>query len=301
MDRLRGNVVSVFPKVVLTLLCRNEADIIEANIQFHLSCGVDFIIATDNASSDGTTDILRLYESRGLLRLLDEPELTHDQSVWVTRMANLAMREHAADWLIHSDADEFWFPSEGTFAMTLGTIPKHSSVLAASRTNFLPPLDNFGEGLPFFDRQTIREAWSLNSQGRPLPAKVCHRPLQCIQIDDGNHDVRCRGTLVEAVPTRKLEVLHFPVRSLDQLEKKIIQGAEALRRNVRIDSNVGATWLHLYKILQRESSLENYYRSICRSADQISEGLSNGSLVQDRRIQKQLMSVRQKCRSAKVL
>ncbi len=84
---------------MLTLLCRNEADIIAANIEFHLSCGVDFIIVTDNASYDGTTAILHSYEERDLLRLLHQPELTHDQGAWVTHMAELARREHAADWL----------------------------------------------------------------------------------------------------------------------------------------------------------------------------------------------------------
>lgn len=52
-------------KLVMTLLARDEADIIEANILFHLNHGVDYIVATDNDSSDGTTDILRKYEKQG--------------------------------------------------------------------------------------------------------------------------------------------------------------------------------------------------------------------------------------------
>ena len=41
-------------KLVLTLLVRNEADVVDANLAFHLNAGVDFVIATDNGSEDGS-------------------------------------------------------------------------------------------------------------------------------------------------------------------------------------------------------------------------------------------------------
>ena len=44
-------------RVVMTLLARNEADIVDAQIAFHLSAGVDLIVATDNRSDDGTLEI----------------------------------------------------------------------------------------------------------------------------------------------------------------------------------------------------------------------------------------------------
>ena len=51
-------------KLVMTLLVKNEDDIIEENIKFHLASGVDFIIATNNNSTDHTRDILLKYISR---------------------------------------------------------------------------------------------------------------------------------------------------------------------------------------------------------------------------------------------
>ena len=53
-------------KLVMTLLVRDEADIVDAQIAFHLAAGVDFVIATDNRSEDGTTDVLERYEQMGV-------------------------------------------------------------------------------------------------------------------------------------------------------------------------------------------------------------------------------------------
>ena len=74
-------------KLVMTLLARNEADIVDAQIAFHLHAGVDFVIATDNDSDDGTTEILERYERAGVLHLLREGGDDMRQQEWVTRMA----------------------------------------------------------------------------------------------------------------------------------------------------------------------------------------------------------------------
>ena len=100
-------------KLVMTLLVRNEADIVDAQIAFHLSAGVDFVIATDNRSDDGTTEILERYERAGFLRLLREDGDDMRQDEWVTRMARIAATDLDADWVINSDADEFWWPRGG--------------------------------------------------------------------------------------------------------------------------------------------------------------------------------------------
>src|SRR5207237_6454132 len=96
--------------LVMTLLVRNEADIVRDNIDFHLSQGVDFVIATDNGSDDDTPKLLRTYEEAGVLRLIHEPEHTHSQGLWVTRMARMAFSDHQADRVINNDPDQSRWP-----------------------------------------------------------------------------------------------------------------------------------------------------------------------------------------------
>ena len=80
-------------KLVMTVLARNEADVIDAQLAFHLHAGVDFVVATDNRSDDGTTEILERYERAGVLHLVHEPADDMRQDEWVTRMARLAATE----------------------------------------------------------------------------------------------------------------------------------------------------------------------------------------------------------------
>jgi hypothetical protein len=111
-------------RIVMTLLVRDEADVIEHNLRYHFTRGVDFVVATDHRSTDGTTEILREFEREGRLRLIRETGTGLHQSEWVTRMARLAATKHGADWVVNCDADEFWWPRSGSFDEILSAVPR---------------------------------------------------------------------------------------------------------------------------------------------------------------------------------
>ncbi|HSI98232.1 MAG TPA: glycosyltransferase family 2 protein, partial [Gaiellaceae bacterium] len=76
-------------KLVMTLIARNEADIIDAQLAFHLNAGVDFVVATDHGSTDGTTEVFERHAGEGHLHLIRE-EGDYHEAEWRTRMARLA-------------------------------------------------------------------------------------------------------------------------------------------------------------------------------------------------------------------
>lgn len=271
--------------VILTLLCRNEADIIASTVEFHLRRGVDLILAMDNGSTDDTVAILERYQRQGLLRLLHEPSHTHDQAVWVSRMAHLAAVEHRADWVIPCDADEFWWPRSGSFQAELAQLPADQMAVQVERVNFLPPPLKASSGQPFHQRQTLRERRSLNSLGDPLPGKVCHRAHAAISVSDGNHGVFLDGDLLPSPAHPGIEILHFPVRSYEQFERKIRDGAEALARNTRVAPEVGLTWRRIYSEHLLKGTLPEYYADLRPDPDALAEGLASGALLEDRRLQ----------------
>lgn len=59
-------------KLIMTLLVRDEEDILAHNIEYHLGNGVDFVIATDNLSTDRTRDILEEFRRAGQLHYIYE-------------------------------------------------------------------------------------------------------------------------------------------------------------------------------------------------------------------------------------
>jgi hypothetical protein len=117
-------------KLVMTLLVRNEADIVQANLDYHLAQGVDHVIVTDHGSTDETPRLLRDYERNGVATVIREEGDEHHQSVRVTRMARLALTAHCADWVFHNDADEFWWPLSGSLRDKVAHRP-HPDVVVA--------------------------------------------------------------------------------------------------------------------------------------------------------------------------
>src|SRR5438067_2887824 len=101
-------------RLVMTLLVRDEQEMLAANLDYHLRLGVDFVVVSDHGSTDATAQIIEDYVGRGVARVIPVEGEALDQSGWVTRMARLAAADHGADWVINNDADEFWWPLAGT-------------------------------------------------------------------------------------------------------------------------------------------------------------------------------------------
>jgi len=269
-------------KLVMTLLVRDEIDIVAANIDYHLARGVDFVIATDNLSTDGTREVLEQYRARGLLHLILEPEDNYAQHRWVTRMARLACTEFGADWVINSDADEFWWPDAAPdLRQALQALPAAAAAASAPRHNFVPcPATT---GADFIATMTIRHARSTNAIGAPLPPKVCHRAYPDIEVAQGNHFAGRCGRLFDAVAA-PIGILHFPLRTYRQFANKIALGGAAYARSPElVREGFGDAWRAMYAQLKR-GELERYYHEQELGEAEIAKRLADGSLVRDERL-----------------
>lgn len=265
-------------QLVMTLLVRDEEDVLAANIDFHRAQGVDFFLITDNKSEDSTAEIIRAYEQQGIARYIYEADDDYNQSAWVTRMARMAAEEHGADWVINNDADEFWWPRAGDLKKTFSQIPAEQGILVAQRHDFVA-LNQ--ETDVFFRDMVYRQKVSLNAIGKPLPPKVAHRAHPKVEVSQGNHWAELPGE--PGVVANLVDIFHFPLRSYAQFTNKIIKGGQAYERNTTHNAQAGSTWRKLYEEYQR-NGLVDYYRKQSFSPKQIEQGLREGSLISDRRL-----------------
>ena len=275
-------------RVVLTLLARNEADVIDANISFHLDAGVDFVIATDNRSDDGTTEILESYERAGRLRLIREQGTDMRLGEWVTRMARLVAREHGADWVINGDADEFYWPRGGSLEEVLAVVPaRYGSLRTLVRTFLLRPQDD----RPFWERMTVRlsavaPVHDPASIFRP-GSKVLHRGHPDVVLADGTHALR--GAWLPALRGYSpVELLHFPLRTISQTEAKFVQACEAWTRNPR---KPPPHYIAKAYSAIRDGRVHEFVRSLTVDDSVLARGLADGSLVVDTRLRDALRIV----------
>lgn len=268
-------------KLVMTLLVRDEIDIVRSNIEFHLDQGVDFIVATDNLSKDGTTDVLREYERAGVLEYIFAPEDDYRQSAWVTHMARHAFNHHGADWIINNDADEFWLSDRGSLKERLSALAPGDTTVIAQRYNFLPRFEEMelsAEQRPPFYRSMIYRS------NKPVLPKVAHRANGRVVVRQGNHDV---GAMVkQPASDHGIDIMHFPLRSYAQFANKIIKGGAAYERNPAfVGKKAGMTWRRPYKSYLRKGNLHTEYAAQALHAEQIAPGLADGSLSEDHRIE----------------
>jgi hypothetical protein len=271
----------------MTVLARNEADIIDAQIAFHLHAGVDFVVAMDNRSEDGTTEILERYERAGVLHLLHEEGDDMRQREWVTRMARLAATDFGADWVINSDADEFWWPREGSLKEVLELVPERYGVIRGFWRHFLPRLD----GDPFFaERMTIRlcapappgDKWTLYHAHQ----KAIHRADPEVVVQPGNHDAI--GDRLD--PLRSwypIEILHFSFRSVEQLARKA-RGGWGRNREVGFTEYQA----RLHAAASDRDEIAAFFRRSAVSDDDLRRGLEQGDLAVDTRLRDALRMLR---------
>lgn len=274
-------------KLVMTLLARDEADVVDAQLAFHLHAGVDLVIATDNRSGDGTTEILERYERTGRLVLLREDGEDMRQGEWVTGMARLAATEHGADWVINADADEFWWPRSGSLKDVLAAVPERYGIVRGCWRHFLPrPVT---DGL-FSERMIVRLCVPAHPGDKETiyhaHQKVAHRADPEVAVEPGNHD----ASSPRLAPLRSwhpIEVLHFSLRSPAQLERKAIRDWVGWTRNPH-----GPT-LHqeLAYEAQRAGRIDEYFASFALGDDDLRRGLEDGSLALDTRLRDTLRSL----------
>ncbi|MGH1523648.1 glycosyltransferase family 2 protein [Leifsonia sp. L25] len=276
--------------VCMTVMVRDEADIIGPMIEHHLAQGIDRIIVTDNGSRDGTTEILESFGSA--IDLRHDPVHRKQQFSVVTAMARDAYTRYGADWVVNADADEFWFPRQtGT---TLADV--FAKLDPAIVTFTVPVIDMTGDpaadgtGLQRLTLRDLRPTERLKEIGlraHSTPDAV-HIGSAEVEVAQGNHFVNLKNGA--PVPDELgLEVLHFPWRSWRQFATKVENAGLAYNANPDLLPSPNHHGMREYGRLEA-GTLFAYYVIRHPDAHETRAGIDSGELVRDERVSASLVS-----------
>jgi hypothetical protein len=233
-------------RVVMALLVKNEADIIETNIRVHAALGVDAFVVMDHLSSDGTREVLTALAGEYELHILDQRDPVYRQSQWMTRLACYARDRLAADWVVCNDADEFWLPQKGGSLKELLAFKK--AYVTCRRFNMLLDRSALQPGYRFHDSrlrvdspifygndELYRDSVSIVLS--KIGPKVIVNPHGLIKIKGGNHRARHAANWLDYhKPYDRLEkfegiaVYHYSMRGWKHFERNVRQRMAMLEK-----------------------------------------------------------------------
>ena len=224
-------------KLVMTILVKNEEDIIENNIRFHADQGVDAFLVMDNDSDDQTPAILESLKSDYDLTVIHNSSMEYQQSQWMTALAKKAGKELGADLVISNDADEFWSAKDGS--PLKNKLSQRDSIVTVKRYNYIlsaSEIDNPDAYVYCKNKvvnplvQDMNDAIYQEKLVLPLQKispKVVVNPKGLRLIKGGNHRAK-HWRFWNTRFSDDIIVEHYPIRSFSQFKKNILNRKKIL-------------------------------------------------------------------------
>lgn len=232
-------------------MVKNEADIVEAFVRHNLAF-VDLMVVIDNDSTDGTRQILQALQREGLpLLVFDDPIFGYFQSEKVTHVYRKVAPIFQPELVYLLDADEFLHaPSRAALERGLARLAPGSVALLPWSTH-VPTEQTTPERL-LSDPLGAMPGRRRREEPTYYKAVIRRRPEDDaeIVIEQGNHMVHYAGGRQPATATLGgVAIVHLPVRSVEQLSAKVVNGWHAylVKNRHQAVATMGFQWQQLYE------------------------------------------------------
>jgi hypothetical protein len=240
----------VSPQFAGVVRMKNEADIIESFVRHHARL-LDQLVVIDNGSCDASLAIVQRLADEGLpITLLDDDVIAYHQSEVMTYYSRMIFARFNCDRLFLLDADEFLkVGSRAELEQRIASISHDTHGLIPWMT-YAPSADDDASEANPVARIAHRHA-EEPQRFKLVLAQVFAHQADAVIIQ-GNHDLRSAYATCRRTPIADLQLAHFPVRSIRQIQSKAVAGWTAYIALGGEDRGQGYQWKALYEKLRRD-------------------------------------------------
>ena len=262
-------------KLGMTLLVRDEIDIVKHHIDYHKS-KVNKIVVTDNGSVDGTLEYLRSIENENLI-VFEEKEHNYLQDKWVTNMV-FALKEMGMDWVVNSDADEFW----------RGDI--FNDAYNADRNGF----DCIYVNSYAFKSTYLDDGLQTNPALRILWRDIEYEKYPKVIVSTGHFKSIGKGNDeayfncdIKTKISDKCCIYHYCNRGFEHFCKKYLDGGKAIEESTKAGQKWNSGWSKPYSVY-KEKGMNEFVHYWHENFYYDSKNFNDAELVLDRNLQREL-------------
>ena len=217
-------------KLVTVTMVGCDADIVETFVRFHCRFVDRMVFVLHGNDIDGSHAIVRRLCDEGLpleLHSCDTP--AYRQSAIVTECVRTLAHDAEIDWIFPLDCDEFVCTQDGNSPEhILTTLPRDTFFAIPWRTYI--PLSNDPADPCVLRRMCHRKTIEQPQYCKILlPRSLAERPD--VVVSPGAHHIFVNEIPTRGEPRTDIALAHFPVRSADQLRRKILVSTERERAN----------------------------------------------------------------------
>lgn len=281
-------------KVVLGVGVYDTADILADYLDWYLDNGVDFIVALDYGSIDGSIDILDRYQSAGVLHWRPNPSHDYLRNNPFDAVARIAREEFEADWIIVCDTDEFLTIDDVSLSDVIAeAIRDDLSVVSVPSFNMTGPFLTLGARA--VQHLTLRidrplEPTSDQYLSGDLPApqiflrhppKTIVRANRLVGYTYGSHAAHI--TSGQAGSILGARFLHYQMRDYGSFERKVGNTARWLRENSELGPEFGWHWRRWVRLYEAGELCAEHARQFV-SPERAQELIADGTCRYDNRV-----------------
>ena len=247
-------------KIYSITMVKNEMDIIESFIRYHLNI-VDGMIILDNISSDNTLDIIKKLKDEGLpVHYIEDEDPNYAQDKKMNKLLKIAVDKFDADIILPLDVDEFITSKHhGNPREILEKFESPNYYLAKWKT-YIPYFDKKIHNKFIPSQITYARDEELEAYYKVIIPKELVKNYS-VTLSFGNHEIIFKNekyqNIIKGIYNPDLSIAHFPLRFKEQTFSKIVMGwISSLHREDRGVCQ-SSHWENIFNKLKKDEEISN--------------------------------------------